>query len=84
MALNIKDDQADRLVREIADETGENLTTAVTVAVRERLERLRGAVPRERRAEALARIAERSAGRRGHDARGIDEILGYGSDGVPS
>jgi antitoxin VapB len=84
MALNIKDDQADRLVRELADETGESLTTAVTVAVRERLERLRGAVPRERRADALARIAARSAGRRARDARSADEILGYGSDGLPS
>jgi hypothetical protein len=52
--------------------------------VRERLERLRGAVPRERRADALARIAARSAGRRARDARSADEILGYGSDGLPS
>jgi antitoxin VapB len=40
MALNIKAEQADRLVRELAAETGESITTAVTVAVRERLERL--------------------------------------------
>jgi hypothetical protein len=51
--------------------------------VRERLERLRGAVPRERRADALARIA-RSAGRRVRDARSAAEILGYDSDGLPS
>ena len=84
MSLNIKDSQTDRLVRELAAETGESLTTAVTVAVRERLERLRGAVPRERRREALARIADRSAGRPVHDARSADEILGYDSLGVPS
>jgi hypothetical protein len=42
MALNIKDDGADRLVRELAAETGESLTTAITVAVRERLERHEG------------------------------------------
>jgi antitoxin VapB len=83
MAVNIKDEQADRLVRELPGETGESLTTALIVAVRERLERLRGAVPRERRADALATIAERSAGRRVRDARGADEILGYGSDGPP-
>ncbi len=34
MALNIKDDRADRLVRELAAETGESLTAAVTVAAR--------------------------------------------------
>lgn len=84
MALNIKDDGADRLVRELAAETGETMTTAVTVAVRERLDRLRGAVPRERRLRELARIAQRSAERRVRDERSADQILGYGSDGLPS
>ena len=83
MALNIKDDDADRLVRELAAETGENLTTAVTVAVRERLERLRGAVPREQRRDALTAIAVRSAARPVRDERPADEILGYGPDGLP-
>jgi antitoxin VapB len=84
MALNIKDERTDELVRELAAETGETLTTAVTIAVRERLERVRGAVPRERRAEALTAIAARSAGRRVRDARSADEILGYDADGLPS
>lgn len=84
MALNIKDDGADRLARELAAETGETITTAVTVAVRERLQRLRGAVPRERRREELTRIAKRSADRRVYDRRSAEEILGYGPDGVPS
>jgi antitoxin VapB len=84
MALNIKDARADRLVRELAAETGENLTTAITVAVTERLERVRGAVPRERRAETLMKIADRSARRPVHDARGVDEILGYDADGLPT
>lgn len=84
MALNIKDDGADRLARELAAETGETITTAVAVAVRERLERLRGAVPRERRRQELTQIAERSAGRRVRDRRGAEEILGYGPDGLPT
>jgi len=84
MALNIKDEAADTLARELAAETGESITTAVTVAVRERLERLRGAVPRERRREELTRIAQRSAKRRIRDGRDADEILGYDADGVPS
>jgi len=78
MALNIKDHGADRVVRELAAETGESITTAVTVAARERLERLRGAVPRERRRQELSRIAERSAERPILDPRSADEILGYG------
>lgn len=84
VALNIKDDRTDRLARELAAETGETITTAVTVAVRERLERLRGAVPRERRRQELTQIAQRSAARRVGDERGAEEILGYGRDGLPS
>jgi antitoxin VapB len=84
MALNIKDERADRLVRELAAATGESLTTAITVSVTQRLERVRGAVPREQRAQALTRIAERSASRRVLDRRSADEILGYDADGLPS
>lgn len=84
MALNIKDDLADRLARELAAETGETITTAVAVALRERLERLRGAVPSERRREALTRLTDRSSARRVRDHRSADEIVGYGPDGLPS
>lgn len=41
MSLNIKNAQTYRLVRELAEATGESMTEAVTVAVRERLDRLR-------------------------------------------
>ena len=81
MALNIKDSTADRLARELAAETGESITTAVTIAVRERLERLRAARPREQRRQQLMRIAERSAARPVRDQRTADEIVGYGRDG---
>lgn len=84
MALNIKDVGADRLARELAAETGESITVAVTIAVRERLDRLRGAVPRERRRQELTQIARRSAGRRVRDQRRADEILGYGPNGLLS
>jgi antitoxin VapB len=84
MALNIKDRRADQLARELAAETGESITTAVTVAVRERLERLRGAVPGDQRRLELTRIAERSVDRPLDDTREADEILGYGPDGLPS
>jgi antitoxin VapB len=84
MALNIKDAKTDRLVRELAAETGESLTTAVTAAVRERLERLRGAVPHEQRARVLTQIAARSAARPVADPRTADEIVGYDADGLPA
>lgn len=84
MALNIKDAETDRLVRELASVTGESITGAVTVAVRERLERLQGAVPRERRREALLELGRRSAARPVLDGRRSDELVGYGPDGLAS
>jgi antitoxin VapB len=41
MALSIKTEEADRLARSLARLTGENLTEAVTKALRERLDRER-------------------------------------------
>jgi antitoxin VapB len=41
MALNIKNAETYKLVEELSRRTGENMTEAVTTAVRERLERVR-------------------------------------------
>ena len=41
MSLNIKSEEAHQLARELERLTGESMTTAVTKAVRERLNRLR-------------------------------------------
>jgi len=40
MGMSIKSEEAERLTRELAAATGESLTEAVTVAVRERLGRV--------------------------------------------
>ncbi len=40
MSLNIKDPETHRLVRELAERTGESMTAAVREAVRERLGRV--------------------------------------------
>lgn len=40
MGMNIKNDETQKLVRELSGITGESLTTAITEAVRERLERV--------------------------------------------
>lgn len=42
MSLNIKDPEIHQLARELAELTGENMTQAVGVAVRDRLTRIRG------------------------------------------
>ncbi len=41
MALLIKDPETDRIVRELAERTGESLTEAVKVAAKQRLEAFR-------------------------------------------
>jgi antitoxin VapB len=41
MGLNIKNREAHRLAEELAKLTGESMATAVTIAVRERLDRVR-------------------------------------------
>ena len=41
MTLNIKNPETTRLIRELAQATGESLTQALTTAVRERLGRVR-------------------------------------------
>ena len=41
MSMNIKNKEAYRLTKQLAKLTGESLTTAVTEAVRERLDRVR-------------------------------------------
>ncbi len=41
MAMNIKNEETERLVNELADLTGASLTGAITAAVREKLERVK-------------------------------------------
>lgn len=82
--LNIKDPEADRLARDLATTTGESLTTAVTVAVRERLERVRGAAAPGTVADELNAIALRCAALPVLDDRSEDDILGYDEHGLPA
>ena len=50
MSLNIKDPEAHKLAQELAKATGETMTEAVTVALKERIARIR----RSRKADAIA------------------------------
>lgn len=82
MALSIKSDEADRLARELAQQTGESLTEAVVVALRERLDRQR----RQARPVAvrLDRLVDDVAALPVVDDRTPDELLGYGEQGLPA
>lgn len=81
MALSIKSDEADRLARELAVRTGESLTQAVIVALRERLSRENARrVPVEAR---LRRLQAEVATMPIHDRRAAEDVLGYDADGLP-
>jgi antitoxin VapB len=83
MGMNIKNEEAYRLTKELAQLTGESLTTAITEAVRERLNRIR----RERGvdlAEHLLAIGRDCAAHLKEPFRTInhDEML-YDKQGLP-
>jgi antitoxin VapB len=59
MSLNIKDPEAHKLAQRLAEETGETMTQAVTVALREMLSRVRRAKRSKATAEELRAIARR-------------------------
>lgn len=83
MAFNIKNEEADRLVRELTAVTGESLTAAVTLALRERLDRERGRRGGDR-LERIARRRVRFSRLAIVDDRGADTILGYDEHGAPT
>ncbi len=62
MGLNLKNEETQLLIHRLAQATGESLTTAVTVAVRERLDRL-GQVDQKPLAERLLAIGSDCAPR---------------------
>jgi antitoxin VapB len=59
MALSIKTEEADRLARELSNLTGETMTEAVTIALRERLRRTRQGQERTEAQESRERYIAR-------------------------
>ena len=86
MSLNIKNEETEALARRLAGETGESITHAVTVALEERLERLKrgSARARDERRAALLELAEDAGRRWSEPYRSVDhaELL-YDDAGLP-
>jgi antitoxin VapB len=82
MSLNIKDPEAHKLAQQLARETGESMTAAVTKAIRERLETIRRRRKREKTLAALIEIGKR--GREIFTGPSVDhaEML-YDQNGLP-
>ena len=83
MALSIRNEKAEKLARELAAESGENITQAITRALEERLQRLRGRSTATDLAEEILKISRRCSEIPDQDKRSPDEILSYGPTGVP-
>jgi antitoxin VapB len=83
MTLSIKDPEADRLARALAQRTGETMTQAVVNALRERLTR------EERKEQTVESLVEDVMDIGRHcaalpllDARHPDDIIGYDENGL--
>ena len=83
MALSIRNLKAEKLARELAAESGENITQAITNALEERLERIRGRSTTTDLAEEILKISKRCRTIPDQDQRSPEEILGYDPAGVP-
>ena len=81
MALKIRNRETAKLAKKLAELTGESKTRAVTVALKERLDRVKRQKFRE--FEELMEIAKHSGSLPVLDDRDDDEILGYDENGLP-
>jgi antitoxin VapB len=83
MPLSIKNPAAERLARQVADETGESITQAIQRSLEERWARLKT----QRRSRVLTGQLEDLLRRVDAlptlDSRPSDEILGYDEHGMP-
>jgi antitoxin VapB len=83
MALNIRNQEAEKLAEAITAITGETKTQAVTEALRERLNMLKRRKRRLSVADQLDEIAKHCASLPILDTRRAEEILGYDEHGLP-
>jgi antitoxin VapB len=83
MALSIKDPETERLARNLAQLTGESITTATRRAIEERLRRVGGRSRRAALLEEMVEIRRRWSAMPVLDDRTPETILGYDEQGLP-
>lgn len=83
MALNIKDPETDRVMRRLAELTGENITVAVRRAAEERLRREESVQGKASLGELIA-IVEKYAALPFIDPPSADETTGYDEHRLPA
>jgi antitoxin VapB len=82
MALSIKNDRAERLARQVAEVTGESLTSAVLHSLEERLEKLKGRRTAPDLVATILAISARCSALPDLDDRSPEAILGYDEQGA--
>lgn len=81
MALSIRNHEAERLARAVAEETGETITQAIVHALEEKWLRLKGRKAVSNLFEKIMNLSDRCRKLPDEDTRTADEILGYNSQG---
>ena len=84
MSINIKNEETCQLASELAQLTGETMTGAITVALKERLEREKSQRSTEARVQRLLAIGKRCAGMLGDGPSAVEhgDFL-YDERGLP-
>jgi antitoxin VapB len=81
--MNIRSTKVDQLIEQLSQLTGEDVETALTRAIEERLSRVARPEPADRKA-AMKAFFERVSRLPVLDPRPADEIIGYDGHGLPS
>lgn len=84
MPLSIRNPRAEQLAREVAAESGENLTQAIIHALEDYLQRIKGRRATTNLVDEIMTVSRRCRALPDLDTRSVDEILGYDKDGAPS
>jgi antitoxin VapB len=81
--MNIASPKLDELARRLARLTGEDVGTALERALEERLSRVAKSGPLDRKV-AMRRFFDLVSKMPIRDHRSVEEIIGFGADGLPS
>ena len=82
-SINIKNEKAVALLEELKAATGKGATELLIASLEEAVERQRKLATVEERIKKIDAIVERMRGKFPKNMPSIDEIVGYGPDGLP-
>jgi antitoxin VapB len=82
MPLSIRNPRAEKLAKEVASMSGENITQTIIHALENQLERLRGSRKYPDTVREIMNISRRCSSIPDKDTRSQNEILGYNKIGI--